>query len=179
MPELDLSRSEAEALQSILDSVPAEARHLLTILQKVQASFRHLPQEALKIIAARLNLPLSRVFAVAGFYSALSLAPKGDRVVKVCCGTACHLRGAPAIIAALEKELGLDLGGTSADGVYSLEAVNCLGACALAPVVCVDDLKAGESTHGELTPALALEAVRTSKVVSREGGADDDSSVRY
>lgn len=145
----------AAALENILASVPAEARHLLALLQKVQARFRYLPEEALEAVAAHLGLPLPRVFSTAAFYRALSLSPKGEKIVKVCCGTACHLRGAPAIIGALEKELELDLGGTSPDGAYTLESVNCLGACALAPVMSVDEAGAGQKTFGGLSPDSA------------------------
>ena len=141
-------------LESILEARAPEPGQLLPLLQDVQALYRHLPEEALRAIARRLNLPLARVFAVAGFYSALSLAPKGRTVVKVCCGTACHLRGAPAVISSLEKKLALTLGQTSEDGAYTLEAVNCLGACALAPVATVND-----QTHGGLSPEAAVRLV--------------------
>ena len=142
-------------LESILEARPPEPGQLLPLLQDVQARYRHLPEEALRAVARRLNLPLSRVFAVAGFYSALSLKPKGRTVVKVCCGTACHLRGAPAVISSLEKELSVPLGETREDGSYTLEAVSCLGACALAPVVTVND-----RTHGGLAPEEAVKLVR-------------------
>jgi NADH-quinone oxidoreductase subunit E len=102
---------------------------------------------ALRLIAKHLDLPLSRVYAVASFYKALSLSPKGDKLVRVCCGTACHLRGAPLLIEALEKKLGVRLGGTEASGKFTFESVNCLGACALAPVVTVDD-----TVYGKLSP---------------------------
>lgn len=149
------------SLESILEARPPEPGQLLPLLQDIQASYRYLPEEALRAVARRLELPLSRVFAVAGFYSALSLKPKGRTVVKVCCGTACHLRGAPAVISSLEKELSLILGDTSEDGAYTLEAVNCLGACALAPVVMVND-----KTIGGLSPEEAK------WLVAKRDGAD-------
>ncbi len=142
-------------LDGLLESRPPEARQLLPLLQAVQARYRCLPEAALRAIAERLGLPLSQVFSVAGFYQALSLTPKGDQVVKVCCGTACHLRGAPAIVQSLETVLGLKLGETTPDGAYTLEPVNCLGACALAPVVTIND-----RTHGEQTPDSARSLVR-------------------
>lgn len=141
-------------LESILEARPPEPGQLLPLLQDVQARYRYLPEDALRAIARRLDLPLARVFAVAGFYSALSLKPKGETVIKVCCGTACHLRGAPAVISALEQKLSLALGETSEDGAYTLEAVNCLGACALAPVATVND-----RTHGGLSPEAARRLV--------------------
>lgn len=150
--QTDFPGRDMAGLDELLSARPAEPRYILAILQDIQARFRYLPEEALKAVAAYLNLPQARVFAVASFYSALSLTPKGEKAVKVCCGTACHLRGAPGLIEALEKELGLELGQTRADGAFSLESVNCLGACALAPVVTVESAE-GEETFGELSPA--------------------------
>ena len=163
MPRTEITRPDAALLEEILASVPSEARNLLALLQKVQAQFRYLHEEALKVIAARLDLPLSRVFSLAAFYQSLSLKPKGEKVVKVCCGTACHLRGAPDLISALENELGLELGQTSPDLSFTLEAVNCLGAFALAPVMTMDEIGRGEKTFGEQTPASALKNVRKSR----------------
>ncbi|MDR2367007.1 MAG: NAD(P)H-dependent oxidoreductase subunit E [Deltaproteobacteria bacterium] len=138
----------------ILDSRPPEPRYLLPILQEIQAAFRHLPREALLAVAGRLKVPAARVFSVAGFYKALSFTPKGERLLTVCQGTACHLRGAGALVESLEKRLGLRMGQTSGDGRLGLESVNCLGACALAPVVTVDG-----DVHGHLTPEKAQELV--------------------
>ena len=138
--------SELASFEDILASRPPEARHLLALLQALQARFRHLPEPALRAVAGRLSLPLTRVFAVAGFFRALSLKPKGEKIIQVCCGTACHLRGAPALALALEKRLDLKLGETDPEGRRTLEAVNCVGACALAPVVMV-----GETVYGSQT----------------------------
>jgi NADH-quinone oxidoreductase subunit E len=115
-------------------------------MQLIQAKYRYLPEEALRELASYLKLPLSRVFAVAGFYKALSLTPKGEKLVKVCCGTACHLKGARQIQGALEEKLKIKLGETGADGKLSLESVNCVGACALAPVVMIDETVFGKTT---------------------------------
>jgi NADH-quinone oxidoreductase subunit E len=145
-----MNEEELADLKDILGSRPPEARHLLALLQAIQQRFRYLPETALKAVAQALAIPLSRVFSVASFYGALSLEPKGQNEIKVCCGTACHLRGAPALISALEEALALKLGQTSKDGRYSLESVNCLGACALAPVITVED-----TVHGRLTPQKA------------------------
>jgi NADH-quinone oxidoreductase subunit E len=136
----------AISYQSVLDSYPREQRELLNILEDFQTRYRYLPEEALRAAAVHLALPLSRVFSVASFYRALSLKPKGEKLVRVCCGTACHLRGAPLLIEALEEGLGVKLGETDSAGRFTLESVNCLGACALAPVVTVDS-----TVHGKLT----------------------------
>jgi NADH-quinone oxidoreductase subunit E len=134
-----VSSPDPKELSRLLDSKPPEAKELLPLLLLIQDSYRHLPEEALRALALRLKLPLSRVCAVAGLYKALSLKPKGEKLLRVCKGTACHLRGADAILEALEKKTGIKLGETSADGRISLESVNCVGACALAPVVMIDD----------------------------------------
>jgi NADH-quinone oxidoreductase subunit E len=126
----------------------------LPVLQDIQAEYRYLPKEALVSVAKYLNIPIARVFSVSGFYKALSLTPKGERLMTVCQGTACHLRGARGLIESLEKRLGLKIGQTSADGRFGLETVNCLGACALAPVVTVDG-----DVHGHLTPEKALDLI--------------------
>ncbi|MDR2199317.1 MAG: NAD(P)H-dependent oxidoreductase subunit E [Deltaproteobacteria bacterium] len=141
-----------ENFLQVIESYPKEPRLLLPILQAIQAQCRHLPEEALKAVALRLSLPLSRVYAVSRFYRALSLTPKGDKLVKVCLGTACHLRGAPRLIERLEERLEIKMGETDPKGRYSLESVNCLGACALAPVVTVDEL-----VYGKLTPKTIKE----------------------
>jgi NADH-quinone oxidoreductase subunit E len=147
-----MTSTDLTPFDDILNYRPPEARHLLALLQALQSRYRYLPEPALRAVAERLALPLARVFAVAGFYQALSLKPKGDTVVQVCCGTACHLRGAPDMVKAMEQRLNIKLGETTPDGRYTLEGVNCVGACALAPVVTV-----GDTVHGHLTPgALPL-----------------------
>jgi NADH-quinone oxidoreductase subunit E len=145
-----MSDQDQADLRAILDSQPPEPRRLLPLLLAIQARFRHLPEEALKAVSARLDLPLARVYAVASFYKTLSLTPKGERLLTVCQGTACHLRGAEALAKAIGESLGIGVGGVTEDGRFGLETVNCLGACALAPVVTVD----GE-VHGRLDPAKA------------------------
>ena len=134
-----MTKTDSASFDDILGSRPPEARHLLALLQAFQARYRYLPEPALRAAAERLSLPLARVFAVAGFYQSFSLKPKGDQIIQVCCGTACHLRGAPDLVKALEQRLNLKLGETDPDGRYTLEAVNCVGACALAPVIMVGD----------------------------------------
>jgi NADH-quinone oxidoreductase subunit E len=154
-----MTSAEQADLEALLQAQPPEPRRLLPLLQAIQASFRHLPELSLTAVSERLGLPPARVFAVANFYKALSLTPKGERVFTVCQGTACHLRGSPGLVKALEAALGASLGGVSPDGRDGLESVNCLGACALAPVVTVDGL-----VHGRLDPkaaaALAMEGGR-------------------
>ncbi|MDR2442601.1 MAG: NAD(P)H-dependent oxidoreductase subunit E [Deltaproteobacteria bacterium] len=142
------------ALGEILDPIESQPANLLPMLQAIEGRYRYLPKEAMVEVALRLKIPKSRVFAVANFYKALSLTPKGERIFTVCQGTACHLRGAPSLIASLEKALGISLGQCSKDGRNGLESVNCLGACAMAPVVTVD----GE-VHGAMTAKKVSELI--------------------
>ena len=123
----------------ILDKYPEEEASIVEILHDVQLAHRHIPKDALTAIAAHTDVPLSRVFGVATFYGAFSFEPKGETVVKCCMGTACHVRGAGRNLEDMEARLGIKAGQTTADGKLSLEAVNCVGACGIAPVVTVNE----------------------------------------
>lgn len=118
---------------------------LIAILDGIQKEGSFLSREALERVAGRLDLPLSQVFGVATFYRIFSLAPRGKRAVKVCLGTACHVKGAGLILERLKRDLGVDEGGTTPDGAFTLETVRCVGCCSIAPVVMVD-----ETAHGRL-----------------------------
>ncbi|WAI02583.1 NADH-quinone oxidoreductase subunit NuoE [Methanogenium organophilum] len=120
-------------------SYPAQPRYLLAILQDVQEKEHYISVDVMRSVAAYLNVPESRVYSVATFYKALSLVPLGKNVIKMCDGTACHIRGSPEVLKAFEKELGIKNGETTEDGMFTLQTVNCLGACALAPVVTIND----------------------------------------
>ena len=132
-----------------------EPRHLIAVLQDTQKAFRYLPEKGLKRVAENLKLPLARVYEVATFYKAFSLTPRGKHEVKVCMGTACHLRGAKLIQEELERELGIKNGQTTPDQLFTLESVNCVGSCAMAPVVLV-----GEDYHGSLSAKKASRVVK-------------------
>ena len=147
-------------LEVLLRRYPPHPRYLLTILQDIQGTCRYLPREVLDRVGAYLRVPPSRVYGVATFYKALSLTPRGRKTVKVCMGTACHLRGAPQVLAALESALGIRSGGTTEDGAFSLETVNCLGACALAPVVMVEDRPYGAMSPAKVAALLEEERSR-------------------
>ena len=123
----------------IVDSYLEESAQLVPILQDVQRRLGYLPEVALRHISERLHIPLSRLYSVANFYAAFSLEPRGRHEINICVGTACHLRGAPKFLDVLKGKLGLEDGKTSPDRRFTLRCVNCLGACALAPVVVVDN----------------------------------------
>lgn len=114
----------------------------------------------MKEVAGYLGVPDSRVYAVATFYSTLSLKKKGQKIIKVCTGTACHLRGSGAVLKELEKELGIKVGESTADGMYTLETVNCVGACALAPVMIAEDKTYGNMAPEKVKDVLEKEAAK-------------------
>lgn len=121
---------------------------LIAVLQDIQESFNYLPKDALKTAGKALGVPFSRVYEVATFYTAFSLKPRGEHIVKICMGTACHVRGAAAIQDKMERTLCIKPGETTPDNKFSLETVNCVGACALGPVVVINT-----EYHGQVTMA--------------------------
>ena len=123
------------AVDKICGKYAGKSEQLIGILQDVQGEYNYLPREAIERVATKLEVPLSRVYAVATFFKAFSLEPRGKNHVCVCMGTACHVRGAPKVLSELERTLGIKAGETDKDLKYTLETVNCVGACALAPVV--------------------------------------------
>ena len=129
---------QASKIEEIIAAYPANRRYALAVLQDVQHAFNYIPQPAFKALAARLGCPESQLYSMATFYKALSLTPKGEHIIKICNGTACHLRGAMNLATELKRDLGIDPGQTTEDGEFSVELVNCLGSCALAPVMVVD-----------------------------------------
>ena len=125
-------------VNKLLATYPKEKRHSLAILQDLQRRFGYIPREALEAVSAYLGIKLSALYSMATFYRALSLKPKGKHVIRVCDGTACHIRGGPVLLDALKRSLGIKPGETTKDGNFTVETVNCLGACAIAPVMVVD-----------------------------------------
>ena len=142
----------------ILGRYPAESQHLISVLQDIQIQYRYLPKEALEKVAKALTVPLAQVYGVATFYKAFSLTPRGETILYVCTGTACHIRGAPLLMHELEAQLGIKPGETTEDMAFSLEAVNCVGACALAPVVL-----ANETAHGNLSVSKVRRLTKKAK----------------
>jgi len=119
--------------------VEGDATQVVPFLQDVQSKYGYLSEEQMKIVANHLKLPLSKVYAIATFYKAFSLNPKGETILKLCIGTSCHIRGASSIIDDIKKEFSILPGETTADGKYSIETVGCVGACAIAPVVLANE----------------------------------------
>jgi NADH-quinone oxidoreductase subunit E len=140
---------------TILDNHGRNPARLVPILQSVQEEYRYLPQEVLTYVATALGISPARVFGVATFYSHFAITPKGRHLVRLCDGTACHVKDSIPILDAIRKRLGLEgRQNTTADMLFTVETVACLGACGLAPVVVVDDM-----VHGQMTPAAGVKLV--------------------
>lgn len=151
--QVDLRKVDA-----IIDSYRGDKSWLVMILQDVQQACNYLPKQALQHVAARLDLPLSHVYRVATFYASFSLTKRGKHLILVCDGTACHLRGSMNLQDEITRELNIQPGQTTADEMFTLERVACLGACALAPVMAVDGKYYGKLTSD--TVKATLEAIR-------------------
>lgn len=137
-----------KAVGEIIADFPGSPESLIPILQEIQEEYNFLSEASIKEVAAELALPLHHVYSVATFYNVFSLKPKGRNIVKVCMGSACHVRGAVRILEEIERSLNIKSGETSADGKFSLESVNCVGACALGPIMVIN-----KEYNGHITPA--------------------------
>ncbi|HAL61488.1 MAG TPA: NAD(P)H-dependent oxidoreductase subunit E [Chloroflexi bacterium] len=147
---------EVDKIDALVDEYGGEHRALTTILQDIQDEHHYLPKEALQRVSERMGLPLIQVYQVAKFYKAFSLEPRGKHLITVCLGTACHVRGGVPIVEQLGRSLDIAPGETTKDRRFTLETVNCLGCCALGPVMVVD----GEY-HGKMA------ASRVDRVLKR------------
>lgn len=136
-----------EKVDQIIEGYDGDSASLVMILQDVQEEYRYLPTPALERVAGKLDIPLTQVYNVATFYGSFSLTERGEHLIRVCDGTACHLRGANNMQDEIKRQLGIEAGQTTADKKFTLETVACLGACALAPVMTIDS-----EYHGGLTP---------------------------
>lgn len=149
------ARRQFEKIQAIIQEYGATESALIPILQKVQEEYRYLPEEILTFVATALDLPPATVYGVATFYAQFSLEPKGKYLIKVCDGTACHVRKNQALIAGMRQRLGLSEDQkTTPDMRYTLEVVSCIGACALAPAVVING-----KVHGQMTADKAVKAI--------------------
>ena len=143
-------------LRKIFDGYPEEPRYLVEVLQDIQEASGYLSEDAIRAASDRLRVPLIEVYRVASFYKAFSLVPKGRHQVHVCMGTACHVRGAPRILGKVEDHTGIKSGETDLDLKFSLETVNCLGCCALGPV-----MEIGGKTHGKIAPGETADVLKS------------------
>lgn len=142
--------------QKIVADTKGQAGALVRVLEETQGLLGYLPTPMLKTISRDLKVPLSEVYGVATFYNFFTLAPRGKYVVQVCMGTACYVRGGERILNVLQKELGVEPGGTTPDNMFSLEIVRCLGCCGLSPVVAIED-----KVFRQMTPAKVLDVLKS------------------
>jgi NADH-quinone oxidoreductase subunit E len=150
----DISTLDLAPLRRILDEYGSQKGAVIPILQRVQDEYGYLPKEALAEISRRTGIPLTQLMGVATFYAQFRLARRGKHLIRVCDGTACHVRGAPKNIEAIQEAFGLGDDGTSPDYQYSMEIVYCIGSCGLAPVAVVDDRVLGRLEADELVDHL-------------------------
>jgi NADH-quinone oxidoreductase subunit E len=129
---------------SILDSHESDPGMLVAILQDIQTEYNYLPKETLTQISQGLDIPLTRVYSVATFFKAFSLKPRGRHIINVCLGTACHVRGASRVLEEIGRQLDIKPSETTKDFKYTMETVNCVGACALGPIVIIDGKYSGQ-----------------------------------
>lgn len=137
-------------IKNIISKYGSDKGFLVPVLQDVQKAYRYLPKEALSLVSQYLGVTISRIYEVATFYKAFSLKPRGKNQLSLCLGTACHVRRAPLLANHLERTLNVKAGETTPDLEYTLETVNCLGACALGPILVVND-----DYHGQMTISKA------------------------
>ncbi|QGG49087.1 NADH-quinone oxidoreductase subunit NuoE [Heliorestis convoluta] len=141
------SQQKDQALQEILQKYKGKKGALIALLQETQTLYGYLPEEVLPLIAKSQDIALVQVYGVTTFYSQFHVSPRGRHIIRICMGTACHVRGGDKIFAALQEELVIGDGETTEDGRFTLESVACIGACGLAPVITIN-----EDTYGRLKP---------------------------
>jgi len=154
---------DTATLDRLCDRYTDEQGAIVELLQTIQAEEHYLPRDALERVSTNLNIPLSQLYGLATFYRAFSLTPVGRHQVLCCTGTACHVRGGKRVVDHFRRILGIEVGETTEDGLFSLHTVNCLGACAVAPVAVVDGV-----CHGEMTAVNVEKLVRQYRSKSGE-----------
>ena len=145
---------QEERLRQVIEAHRNQAGATMPVLQAAQEIFGYLPEEVQIMVAEGLDIPLSEVYGVASFYSFFSLNPKGKYQISVCLGTACYVKGAAEVLSAVEKKLNIAPGGITPDGLFSLDACRCIGACGLAPVMMINDDVYGRLTPDQIGPIL-------------------------
>lgn len=150
----EFTAEQVAKLDNIIEKHKGQAGGLIPVLEEAQVCLGYLPLPVQRRIAAGLNLPLSRVYGVVTFYSFFTMTPRGKHTIRVCLGTACYVRGGKALTETLEKQFGIKDGETTADRMFTLESVRCLGACGLGPVIVVD-----EDVHGRIKPGKIKEVL--------------------
>lgn len=160
---MKLDHEATRTIKEILDRYPPKQRYSLAVLQEVQKEYGYISPNNLLAISSHLGVPVSEIFSIATFYKALSLDKKGRCIIKVCDGTACHIRGSVNILEEIKRALKINEGETTPDGLFSIEIVNCVGSCAMAPVVICDKEYFGNVQTGKASEIIesAKEAVKS------------------
>ena len=162
-------QEQASKIAQIIEAYPVSQRFALAAMQDMQHAFNYVPEQGIALLAERLGCPEAQLYSMATFYKALSLTPKGEHIIKICNGTACHLRGSMNLKTELKRDLGIEPGETTEDGKFSVELVNCLGSCALAPVMVVDGIY-----HNKLRVEQIPGIIEHYASVGAEGVTDHD-----
>jgi len=149
-----LIENNADKVESLIESYTDKKEQLISLLQDIQAEYNYIPQDVLIKISQKLDIPLSQVFSVATFFQAFSLKPRGRHTITICLGTACHVKGGQRLVDKMERDFGLKPGETTEDDKFTLETANCLGCCALGPVVVVDGKYEGQVNPQKLDKIL-------------------------
>lgn len=150
---------DVELLNPLIEKYRTKKGNLIPLLQGTQDIFGYVPRVAFEKLAKETGIPLSEMYGVATFYAQFRLSPVGKHIVKVCHGTACHVQNAKAITTAIKEALKVDDGGTTEDGLFTLESVACLGCCSLAPVMMI-----GDETYGKLNGSMAVKIVKNIRI---------------
>jgi NADH-quinone oxidoreductase subunit E/NADP-reducing hydrogenase subunit HndA len=145
--KIELRQDQVDKIHSICDSFGNQEGELINVLHKTQGAFGYLPAEVQELISEKMEIPAAKIYGVVTFYSFFTMIPKGKHPVSICTGTACYVRGAETVLNEFKKQLEIEVGDTSEDGLFSLSCLRCVGACGLAPVVLV-----GEKTYGRVAP---------------------------
>ena len=159
---------ELTKVEAILEGKGERPFDVMEALQDIQEEFRYLPEEAMQRVSEVLDVPLIEVFRLANFYKSFSLKPRGRHLITVCEGTACHVQGSPRLVEELLMQLKVEAGETTPDGAFTVETVNCVGACALAPVMIIDG-----QYHDHMTAAKLRELLTSVRNKDQEEGASD------
>ena len=147
--KITLHEEDVKKLNDVCNSFGNKPGEVINVLHAAQGIFGYLPAEVQEIIAANLHIPVAKVYGIVSFYSFFTMKPKGKHPISVCLGTACYVRGSEKILEELKKQLNIEVGGTTADGKFSLSCLRCVGACGLAPVMII-----GDQTYGRVSPGM-------------------------
>lgn len=161
-------KSQHEEVEAVIKKYGGNHDSVIAILQDLQAKYHYLPETVLRLVAKNLGLPLIQVYGVATFFKAFSLKPRGEHLIRVCVGTACHVRGTQSVLDEVKRQLGIEAGETTEDMRFTLETVNCLGACALGPIMVVDD-----EYYGEMSPRKVKTILNNYKRETRDRRHDE------